>query len=762
MATYYVNGSGSTYSGVQGSYGIGVDDAGVNGALATPWASMQYAESRLTAGDTVYVAAGTYNENESTQNCLYLQKAATWIADGIVEVRPYSSTAYAGIVGGTTAAISMSGFVFDGTRINGATDATHALYLNTGSNNKTFIDCTFKNALTNLIYAPGANDNIVLTRPIFSGSPATAAIYAANIGLTVTHITVNNYSGARIFYHTAATRQATFNGGSITAALNSRVFQDDGDGKLTITGITAAISTNSTEPGAFVYINTANKTGNIIVSNNDITYTLTPGNASTTEIICILNGSHNTTVTGNTIRCNSAGQTMSAIKIARQPVVICNYNKIYYESTGIVIPLYILSTGSVMSVTCDYNTVYTKQTASQAIVVGSDVPGTGDNKIDGASVSHNKVYAPLGGSCHNIEYGYNKNGTVVGNYTYGGRYGIVIKGAETYTTGYVAYNIIIDPTYEGIRVKGVKNLPVYNNTLYLSEGRTILNGLLYITVNPDSSNASSTGCIAKNNIMVAPGGNNVIKCDVESVSGLTLDYNCYYMSSGKAPIYALIGTTQYQGASAWTSWQAASYDAHGISGLDPKFRSTTDFHLRSSSPCINAGTTIEGLTTDFDGKKVPPNGSGFVPDIGAYDTYEYSQGSLIAKAVIPAGNTAAKISIISVDDAIESMLYIDNGYINAFDGVNTASLDISALAAGEHAFTVRWDYSLGTMAVGVVGLGSVTWGSDVTYRGFWETDLSEYIRCFYAGGNYPMYIKSIIMLSSRVLNDTELIYYTNN
>jgi hypothetical protein len=44
-----------------------------------------------------------------------------------------------------------------------------------------------------------------------------------------------------------------------------------------------------------------------------------------------------------------------------------------------------------------------------------------------------------------------------------------------------------------------------------------------------------------------------------------------------------------------------------------------DFHLKSTSPCINNGTPIVGLTNDSDGKHVP---NGPYPDIGAYEFYQ--------------------------------------------------------------------------------------------------------------------------------------------
>lgn len=53
----------------------------------------------------------------------------------------------------------------------------------------------------------------------------------------------------------------------------------------------------------------------------------------------------------------------------------------------------------------------------------------------------------------------------------------------------------------------------------------------------------------------------------------------------------------------WQAW-AGSPDVHGISA-DPAFTDVDnhDYHLLSSSPCINAGVDV-GLTEDFDGNPV--------------------------------------------------------------------------------------------------------------------------------------------------------------
>jgi serine protease len=51
----------------------------------------------------------------------------------------------------------------------------------------------------------------------------------------------------------------------------------------------------------------------------------------------------------------------------------------------------------------------------------------------------------------------------------------------------------------------------------------------------------------------------------------------------------------------------------GNLSADPRFMSSTDFHLQSSSPAINAGTLTHAPSLDFDGRVRS------LPDIGAYE-----------------------------------------------------------------------------------------------------------------------------------------------
>jgi hypothetical protein len=558
---------------------------------------------------------------------LTLTKGITWVAvGGPVTVNRSDSGAQTVIIAAGNGEMSFTNFIFDGT----TNTTTSVMHLQNGANNKTFIDCTWTcgSGAAQLINFSAAATGITLTRPTFSGTPSTAAINAqgaAGSTVTIADLTVSSFTSARILWVVLDTAAWTIDRGTVAASLTSKAFTFDAGGNVAVKNITATL-TNA--PDSFFYVATASKTGNVDCVGNNVTYS---GTVSDTPVINVTNGTHITTITGNSITANEAGQAQNGIQVSSQSAAVnISDNTVTFNGTtsNTVVPISVqnVAAGST-TLTLSGNTVTSTQVGARGILVGSDTSTAGDNHIDGATITGNTVYLTLDAAgVHGIEYGYNKNGVITGNYVYGGQYGIVIKGNETYTAGYVAYNILQDNSYEEIRVKGVKNLPVYNNTFYLSSGRVIQNGLLYITVNADSGGATSTGTIAKNNTFYSQGGNNTINCDADSASGLTVDNNLHYMASGVSPVYAKVGATQYTGTTAWTDWQTAGYDANGVNG-NPQFRSTSDFRTMASGAGINKGVDV-GLTTDFLGK--PIRG---VPDIGAYEFQSVAGGMLMGLGV---------------------------------------------------------------------------------------------------------------------------------
>jgi hypothetical protein len=95
--------------------------------------------------------------------------------------------------------------------------------------------------------------------------------------------------------------------------------------------------------------------------------------------------------------------------------------------------------------------------------------------------------------------------------------------------------------------------------------------------------------------------------------------NLWYQSAGGTALYAEAPEASeyhYNDQAAYKS--ATGFDTNG-KWEDPKFidAANGDFHLRTDSPCIEAGIVIAGLVIDHDGI---PLGRGTNPDIGAFET----------------------------------------------------------------------------------------------------------------------------------------------
>ncbi len=178
-------------------------------------------------------------------------------------------------------------------------------------------------------------------------------------------------------------------------------------------------------------------------------------------------------------------------------------------------------------------------------------------------------------------------------------YGTAVKGL--YIGGLsneISYNQIIATSWTDIPMYLLTDggTLIYNNTMIGGAS-----GFYFINI------ASGTGVKVKNNISkgadrfiyVANGAQTDFESDYNIVNGYITRYG-NWLGATKATL---------------AIWNAASgQDAHS-SEADPLFRSSTDFHLQSSSPAINAGVDV-GLTSDFEGKSISWVGA---PCIGAYE-----------------------------------------------------------------------------------------------------------------------------------------------
>jgi len=165
-------------------------------------------------------------------------------------------------------------------------------------------------------------------------------------------------------------------------------------------------------------------------------------------------------------------------------------------------------------------------------------------------------------------------------------------GAADGIGGTVGYGIYFNTATGGINV--CNGFHVYNNVFIGHVGTTNTGWGIEI---PDNF-ATTTDVSIRNNIV-----ENFDQYPVygsTAVSGLSIEKNIFYGNgNSNAPAYSGSGTVQNNIIS------------------NPLFVSSTNFHLQSNSPAINAGINA-GLTSDYDGNSVPYPAGG-APDIGAYE-----------------------------------------------------------------------------------------------------------------------------------------------
>jgi parallel beta-helix repeat protein len=133
-------------------------------------------------------------------------------------------------------------------------------------------------------------------------------------------------------------------------------------------------------------------------------------------------------------------------------------------------------------------------------------------------------------------------------------------------------------THPGIYLYGASGAKIYNNTIYGAD-----QGILV--------KAASTGNNIRNNISY---NNRQYGIKLEDTSTVTtFSNNLFYNNT----------TSNYSGTSA----------GNGDIVSNPNVVSSSDFHLQSTSPAINAGTDV-GLTSDYAGSQIVG-----LPDIGAFE-----------------------------------------------------------------------------------------------------------------------------------------------
>jgi len=247
------------------------------------------------------------------------------------------------------------------------------------------------------------------------------------------------------------------------------------------------------------------------------------------------------------------------------------------------------------------NSVTSVNTANYMLDAGDEAPGSGNNNLDGQTVTGNRfTWNGVNGSSvitHGLFVGYNINCVIKYNYLDKVPYGIIFKSGTdagvnmTFTSGGCAYNITKNGKF-AVRGKGINGVKVYNNTFYGFEWYGI-----YISTNMDRVvKTASTGWKIKNNIFYSTANVPCIYMETTgSYVGFESDYNVFYCSAttNHEPVFRIGGTIY-----SWAQWRALGYDAHSVV-VDPKFIDITNFVPTARlNYGTNLGSTWEtGLST---------------------------------------------------------------------------------------------------------------------------------------------------------------------
>ncbi len=211
----------------------------------------------------------------------------------------------------------------------------------------------------------------------------------------------------------------------------------------------------------------------------------------------------------------------------------------------------------------------------------------------------------------NIVYNSRKWGITYINYGYGPDYTADAEYRTTNTNGIIRNNLLYTSVQAGIICLASPGNKIYNNTVY----KTVNTGAFWGgIVLAKYGNYYSPNTDIRNNIIAENSPFAVwIEGPSSGLSNVTLNNNLYYSSSKTATHYMQnIGTytlAQYQSARG----QDSSSVFAGPGFINP---SANDFHLAGTSPAVDAGATVSGVTDDLDGIS-RPQGRGC--DIGAYE-----------------------------------------------------------------------------------------------------------------------------------------------
>ena len=657
--------------------------------------------------------------------------------------------------GGTDGAVTVNYALTDGTATGGATCAAGVDYINTGGTvsfangeaSKTFTVAICNDTLVE----SSETFNVTLSAPTGGatvGTPATATVTITdddlppglsgnvNVGAGQTYTSLTNAGGAFEALNTlGATGNVTFSitsdltgetgavalnevvGGftvtikpsgavrtiSGTSAASSGVIILNGTDNVTIDGSLSGGTdrsltiTNATTTSVVIWIRSASATNG--ATNDTVKNTNLAGSAATNIIAGILTGSstfgsaaaaansNNTIQNNNIIRAQNAvfisgvattfdqnwmitgntfGSTVAAEKLSFRGMLIGNAQN------------FVISQNTIMGV----NSTATSTSIMNGIQVATAANG---GLITRNNISDIKQTNPGGFGAAGItlgQAGTTANVTVANNFIRDVT-GAGFAGVGANDNGY------------GITVSAGGGYKIYFNSINLATSQTAagsITGALNITAAVTATNAIDL----RDNILVntetVGTGYAVINSSTAAAAVFTdINYNDYFAQNvGRQ------GTTDFP---TLTDWRGATGKDVNSQAVDPLFVSATDLHLQPTSPVLDDGTPIAGITNDFDGDLR----SATTPDIGADEIVGTApqNGTLaLSAATYSVGEAAGTVTVTvnrtnGTDGAVSANYTLANGTATGgascaagIDFVNTGGTVSFANGQASQTFTV--------------------------------------------------------------------------
>jgi hypothetical protein len=404
-------------------------------------------------------------------------------------------------------------------------------------------------------------------------NPPSLGAYEYNTGGTVTNATLTTTSISNITTTTAT------GGGNVTS---------DGGATVTARGVCWNTSINPTISNS--HSTDGSGTGTFTSSIYGLT-------ASTTYYVRAYATNSVSTSYGSVASFTTSSSGNTILTISGQTYT----NAVTGQWDGVNISRSVPTTFSFLN-----NSITSVNSGGYMLQAGDESVGNTNNNLDGEVITGNQfiwngtdVATTI---THGIFVGYNINAYIRYNYLKQVPTGMVIKSdGMTYTSGGVAYNIINKNGDIGIAVKGMNNVPIYNNTFYSNEVFYTSDGnpgteygLVDIFANDGLTPwVYPTGTIVKNNIFYTVHQIYNIKIeDAPDTVGFRSDYNIFWCEAG-TPMFSYLGVNK-----TFAQWQALGYDLHSVV-VNPSFNNTTDLVPTSRlNYGTNLGTTWQtGLST---------------------------------------------------------------------------------------------------------------------------------------------------------------------